>query len=219
MSEDLAKAIRIVTLPQVMVFFLILLLGDQIPVWHDGMAIVLLCILPLLSYLYWRITPKLRRQGRKSQRKLAIAFSVVGYVLGTVYCITSNGSQTELFMYLCYVICGALIALSSYAFHIKSSGHAAGGCRPCHDSVSASEPMVPVRAFTDDTRRDQFGQAWPPYTKGTTLRKLLSRCRCIALAAVPQGIRESDGSCVNKEISHQMSGEYGWRSVYWGWYG
>ncbi len=130
MSEDLAKAIRIVTLPQVMVFFLILLLGDQIPVWHDGMAIVLLCILPLLSYLYWRITPKLRRQGRKSQRKLAIAFSVVGYVLGTVYCITSNGSQTELFMYLCYVICGALIALSSYAFHIKSSGHAAGVVGP-----------------------------------------------------------------------------------------
>ena len=33
-------------------------------------------------------------------------------------------------MYLCYVICGVLIALSSYVFHIKSSGHAAGVVGP-----------------------------------------------------------------------------------------
>lgn len=99
MSENCAKVIRIITLPQVLVFFLILLLGDQIPPWHHEMAIVLLCVVPLISYLYWHISPELREQGRKSQRKLAIIFSVIGYVLGTVYCIAFGGSKTELFMY------------------------------------------------------------------------------------------------------------------------
>ena len=56
--------------------------------------------------------------------------SVAGYLLGTVYCLASGGSQTELFMYLSYVICGVLIALSSYVFHIKSSEHAAGVVEP-----------------------------------------------------------------------------------------
>lgn len=102
MSESCAKVIRIITLPQVLVFFLILLLGDQIPPWHHEMAIVLLCVVPLISYLYWRISPELREQGRKSQRKLAIIFSVTGYILGTIYCIAFGGSKTELFMYLCY---------------------------------------------------------------------------------------------------------------------
>ena len=55
MSENCAKVIRIITLPQVLVFFLILLLGDQIPPWHHEMAIVLLCVVLLIPYLYWRI--------------------------------------------------------------------------------------------------------------------------------------------------------------------
>ena len=55
---------------------------------------------------------------------------MAGYLLGAVYCLASGGSQTELFMYLSYVICGVLIALSSYVFHIKSSEHAAGVVEP-----------------------------------------------------------------------------------------
>ncbi len=129
-EQGFAKAIRIITLPQIMVFFLILLLGDRLPPGHDIVAMVMLCALPLLSYLCWRVSPRLREQGRRSQRKLAICFSVAGYLLGTVYCLASGGSQTELFMYLSYVICGVLIALSSYVFHIKSSGHAAGVVGP-----------------------------------------------------------------------------------------
>ena len=55
---------------------------------------------------------------------------MAGYLLGTVYCLASGGSQTELFMYLSYVIYGVLIALSSYVFHIKSSEHSAGVVEP-----------------------------------------------------------------------------------------
>lgn len=55
---------------------------------------------------------------------------MAGYLLGAVYCLASGGSQTELFMYLSYVICGVLIALPSFVFHVKSSGHAAGFVDP-----------------------------------------------------------------------------------------
>ncbi len=33
-------------------------------------------------------------------------------------------------MYLSYVVCGGMIALSSFVFHVKSSGHAAGVTAP-----------------------------------------------------------------------------------------
>ncbi len=130
MSETTAKAIRVITLPPIIALFLIILLKGYFPDGHDLMAIVLLCGLPLLSYLYWKTIPGQYEQGRTSQRKLAIIFSVIGYVLGLLYCLICNGSEAELFMYLNYVICGAVIALSSFVFHVKSSGHAAGVTAP-----------------------------------------------------------------------------------------
>lgn len=130
MSEPTARAIRIITLPPIMALFLIVLLKGYFPEGHDRMAIVLLCGLPLLSYLYWKAMPEQYAQGRTSQRKLAIIFSVVGYVLGLIYCLICDGSKAELLMYLSYVVCGGMIALSSFVFHVKSSGHAAGVTAP-----------------------------------------------------------------------------------------
>lgn len=63
---------------------------------------------------------------------------MAGYLLGTVYCLASGGSQTELFMYLSYVIYGVLIALSSYVFHIKSSEPLRGCRRTRYDPDTAS---------------------------------------------------------------------------------
>lgn len=54
MSETTAKAIRVITLPPIIALFLIILLKGYFPDGHDLMAIVLLCGLPLLSYLYWK---------------------------------------------------------------------------------------------------------------------------------------------------------------------
>ncbi|CCY06238.1 unknown [Eggerthella sp. CAG:1427] len=72
MSETTAKAIRVITLPPIIALFLIILLKGYFPDGHDLMAIVLLCGLPLLSYLYWKTIPGQYEQGRTSQRKLAI---------------------------------------------------------------------------------------------------------------------------------------------------
>lgn len=130
MSETTARVIRIITLPPIMALFLIILLKDYFPAGHTLAAIELLCGLPLLSYLYWRAAPEQYAQGRTSQRRLAVTFSVVGYVLGLVYCLICGGSKAELLMYLSYVVCGSMIALSSFVFHVKSSGHAAGVAAP-----------------------------------------------------------------------------------------
>ena len=86
MRETSAKVIRVITLPPVTAFFLILLLRGLFPAGHDRIAVALLCGLPLLTYLFWRIVPSQHEQGRKSQRKLAILLSVAGYALGLTFC-------------------------------------------------------------------------------------------------------------------------------------
>ncbi|MBR2834377.1 MAG: hypothetical protein IKE43_01485 [Coriobacteriales bacterium] len=130
MSERTAKIIRVLTLPPVLLLPALLLLHRQYPDGHIWAAILLLCGLPALSYLIWRTIPQFYHGGRPLQRKLAALFSVCGYVLGLLYCLITRGSDTELYIYLCYLISGGMIALSPYCMHIKISGHAAGVVGP-----------------------------------------------------------------------------------------
>lgn len=130
MNEKTAKTIRILTLPPVLLLVALLLLKNQYPPGHWGIAVTLLCVLPLLSYPVWRTIPKYYEGGRSVQRKMAVIFFVSGYILGFLYCLITRGSGTELFVYLCYLISGGLIALSSFCFNLKSSGHAAGVTGP-----------------------------------------------------------------------------------------
>ena len=130
MKEKTAKLIRILTLPQLLLLIALLLLRKQYPGGHVWAAAALLCLLPLLAYPVCAVVPKLRAEGRPMQRKLAVIFSVSGYALGLLYCLVTHGRGTELFVYLCYFLTGGLIALSSFGFHLKSSGHAAGVVGP-----------------------------------------------------------------------------------------
>ena len=130
MNKKLAKALRILTLPPVLVLVLILLLRSQYPPLHAAIAVLTLAVFPLLAYLVWSCVPTLHRQGRPAQRSLAVVFSVIGYVVGLLCCALGHGSATEWFVYLCYVISGILIALSPRCFHVKSSGHACGVVGP-----------------------------------------------------------------------------------------
>lgn len=126
MDKKISKAIRVITLPSVMAFILVVLMRGQYPTWHAAAAIFFLSILPTLSYAVWRVVPKLYEGGRPSQRKLAVVFSVIGYFCGLAFCFLFSGSSTELIIYLCYVISGTLIFITSKFFGFKSSGHASG---------------------------------------------------------------------------------------------
>ena len=127
-----AKIVRVVTAPPFMALALVVILWLKGLIPPDGMlwAALFLTVLPLLAYPVWKIVPALEKKGRDSQRKLAVIFSVAGYLIGTALCLIAGRGRLELILYLTYLASGLLVALFSYAVHIKGSGHAAGVAGP-----------------------------------------------------------------------------------------
>ena len=63
LNEKAAKIVRVLTLPPVLLIFTLLLLRRQYPTGHFEASVILLCVLPLLSYPIWRAIPKLYSGG------------------------------------------------------------------------------------------------------------------------------------------------------------
>lgn len=97
---------------------------------HFLLALLFLCVLPLLAYPLQKYFPHFCDKGREGQRLLAMLFAVMGYLLGILSCIASNGTRWELRIYLGYLVCGALILLCNQVFHRRASGHACGATLP-----------------------------------------------------------------------------------------
>lgn len=96
---------------------------------HFWGALGCLSVMPLLSYpVAWAI-PALRRRGRSAERNLAIAFSVLGYVLGFLMAVLDGGTVTELVLFGTYLLSGALIGVTTL-LHFKASGHTCGCSGP-----------------------------------------------------------------------------------------
>ena len=144
-----SMVIRYVTVPPVMAAALILItyfsnkafVGS---VWDLVAALGFLCVMPTLSYPVHAIIPPLKRRGRKCQRNLAIIFSVAGYACGLVHAFAFHAAPQLSALYLTYAISGALIAICTFVFKFKASGHASGVAGP----VAALTLMVsPYYAF------------------------------------------------------------------------
>ena len=80
MNEKLAKALRILTLPPVLVLVLILLLRSQYPPLHAAIAVLTLAVFPLLAYLVWRCVPTLHRH-----HLTPVGHGVGGTFVGTLH--------------------------------------------------------------------------------------------------------------------------------------
>lgn len=130
MNTKQARILRILLLPQLLACIVIFLLRAQFPTGHAPVAVLTLCVFPLLAYPVCRCIPSLHRRGRPLQRRMAVAFAVIGYAAGLSFCFAANGSQTERFVYLTYSLCGLLIAVSTHLLGLKASGHACGVTGP-----------------------------------------------------------------------------------------
>lgn len=129
MKDAVMKWLRVVLSPPILICIAVFLLRGQMTGSHAAAAMLCLGVIPTLSYLVWWVVPTLYQGGRPAQRKLAVAFSVAGYLLGLIFCAARGGSGTETCIYLCYVFSGVLIAVTS-KLGLKSSGHAAGVAGP-----------------------------------------------------------------------------------------
>ena len=130
-----AKVIRILTLAPIMALATLLTLYIHAPALFGQtylflLAIVFLCILPLLAYPFQPIIPGFKGKGREGQRNLAMVFAVSGYVLGCLTNLLLDAPRLLWFVYLIYLFSGVLIVVINKVFHLRASAHACGIAGP-----------------------------------------------------------------------------------------
>lgn len=140
-SRKVAKIVRVVTVPPVMVATLIILLAifrrDVVSTPLEGfLAILFLAVVPMLAYPLSAVIPSVRAKGRKGQRDLAIYLSVAGYIGGVIYGFAAGVGRPLLVIFCTYLL-SVVMLLVCNLFHIKASGHA----------CSVSGPIVLIVYF------------------------------------------------------------------------
>ena len=134
MKQKFAQAVRILTTPPVFSALMCTLLYVLVPgsfasLGHYLLAIVCLSLLPVLAYPVSYLIPALRRGGRKTQRNLALVFSVLGYLIGFLAAVLDDGAAMEKVVFGTYLISGTTLAVCTL-LHFKASGHTCGCSGP-----------------------------------------------------------------------------------------
>ena len=125
----LAHAVRVVSVPPVMVGILLtLLLILREDVFAAPLEFVAslagLTILPILAYPVSVLIPAIRRKGREGQRSLAMYFSTVGYVGVFIYGLVAQVGTGLMHIYAGYLFSVIIILVGNKVFKVRISGHA-----------------------------------------------------------------------------------------------
>ncbi len=95
-------------------------------VWQLVGSLVFLCVLPLLAYPLQKYIPHFKDKGRAGQRSLAMIFSAVGYLLGTLVAFITKAPVEYKIICVEYLLCGISMLVLNKIFKLKVSGHACG---------------------------------------------------------------------------------------------
>ena len=134
-KERIAKAIRVLSVPPVMVSVLILILAFS----KDGIfrsaleiviTIVLLGFVPILAYGLQKILPGFKEQGREGQRKLAFITNLVGYSAAFLWALIADVENALLFICLTYFFSVVFLTICNNGLHYRASGHASSFTGP-----------------------------------------------------------------------------------------
>ena len=98
MNKKLAKIIRVITIPPIMVLGVLTLFFFErndifTNVWQLFWASLFLMIMPLSAYPLSYIIPNIRSKEREGQRNLAFILSLLGYSAGLIYAFLLNISN------------------------------------------------------------------------------------------------------------------------------
>lgn len=135
MKNNIAKIIRILSIPPIMISALVLILANsRADVFHDGkellIILLLLGLVPLLAYPFQHMFPSLLKKGRDEQRKLAFIFTLVGYTSAFLYSIISSASNELIQITLTYFLSVVLLTFVNKVLKFKASGHACSFAAP-----------------------------------------------------------------------------------------
>lgn len=125
----LAKIIRVVTVPPVMVGTLIILLStlrtDVFSGFGESLCTLLfLAIIPLMAYPISAVIPAIRKKGRDGQRNLAFLLSFVGYSGGMLYALLAHVSRPLLIVFGTYFLSVIVLTVMNKVIRVRASGHA-----------------------------------------------------------------------------------------------
>ena len=127
-KEKVAKILRIISIPPVVVAFLILILSVfRKDIFRNKIDIIIpilfLGILPVLAYPFQKIIPKYKDLGRDAQRKLAFIFSLIGYPFALIWSFLSNASHHLVVLCSTYFLSLIFLIFCNKILRIKASGH------------------------------------------------------------------------------------------------
>ena len=158
MKTKIAKIIRIITVPPIMILGLIIILSSlRKDIFQNNTQIIIsilfLGIVPILAYLLQPILPKFKNKGREGQRKLAFILNIVGYILAVIIGYFMGVGSNLQFIYNTYLISVILLTILNKGFHIRASGHACSSTGPLlflvyFIGIKAIVPCIIVGALT-----------------------------------------------------------------------
>lgn len=132
MKAKIAKLIRVIAIAPVMALVLI----SSLALCKDGffgqgmlftaLAVLCICVFPVLAYPLQRFIPGYKGRGREGQRDLAIVMANIGYILGTLLAILLGANENTMMFFLTYLFSGLFIILFDKVLKIRASGHMCG---------------------------------------------------------------------------------------------
>lgn len=125
----IAKVVRVVTIPPVMVSALVIILRfakDNVitNTWEMAMALLCLAVVPILAYPLQKLIPALNKKGREAQRNLAIALSAAGYLAGWLYGVIAGCNNNLMLIFGTYLLSVILLLVCNKVLKLRASGHA-----------------------------------------------------------------------------------------------
>ena len=91
--------------------------------------LIAVVLFPLMGYGVWWLIPRLREQGRSSQRKVAFYANCIGYVGCAAYGWIRGTASARMF-FNAYFFTVLLLTIANALLHVRASGHAAGASSP-----------------------------------------------------------------------------------------
>ncbi len=125
----IAKLIRVVTVPPVMVGTLIILLSTLRADVFTGigqslLTLMFLAIIPVLAYPVSYVVPAIRKKGRDGQRNLAFFLSAAGYAGGFIYGWLAQVSVPLMIIFGTYLLSVLVLTFMNKVIKVRASGHA-----------------------------------------------------------------------------------------------
>ncbi len=126
-SAVLAKIVRVITIPPIMICTLIAILAffcDNIFIGVTDMLMsaLFLGIFPVIAYPVSYIIPKL--SARDKQRNLAFVFTGIGYLAAILYGLIASVTPNLMLIYMTYFMSAVVLTIVNKVIKVRASGHA-----------------------------------------------------------------------------------------------